>query len=220
MDQGEKNRMFDLLGRLIHGMAMAVGNSCEVVLHDFSNPERSIIAIENGHVTGRKVGDPLDVLGFQVLRHPPNKDLINYRAETKDGKVLRSSSIFLRGQGGEVLGAICINLDISDIVKAQKVLEGIATPLTAGVEESFEHNIDEVLELFIREAVGATGKEISALDREDKIAVVSHLEGKGAFLIRYSIDRVAQFLSISKFTIYNYLEEVKSRAGTAEKVKS
>lgn len=220
MDQGEKKRMFDLLGRLTHGMAMAVGNSCEVVLHDFSNPERSIIAIENGHVTGRKVGDPLDVFGFQALRHPPNKDLINYRAETKDGKVLRSSSIILRGQGGEVFGAICINLDISDIVKAQKFLEGIATPLTAGVEEGFEHNVDEVLELFIKEAVGATGKEISALDREDKIAVVSHLEGRGAFLIRYSIDRVAQSLSISKFTIYNYLEEVKSRAGTAEKVKS
>jgi len=60
---------------------------------------------------------------------------------------------------------------------------------------------------------------ISEMEREDKIAVISHLESKGTFLIRYSIDRVAQALNISKFTIYNYLEELKSRQETVKEAQ-
>ena len=41
------------------GIASKFGPNCEVVVHDLAtnDPERSIVAIENGHVTGRKVGD-------------------------------------------------------------------------------------------------------------------------------------------------------------------
>lgn len=52
----------------------------------------------------------------------------------------------------------------------------------------------QALDLLIRDAIPATAKE-----------------SKGTFLIRSSIDRVAQHVNISKFTVYNYLEEVKSR---------
>ncbi len=219
MDAAEKKRLFECLARLTHALGAAIGSNCEVVLHDFSDPERSIIAIENGHVTGRKVGDPLDVLGFQLLRQLPAEDLINYRTETKNGKILRSSSIFLREESGEIFGAMCVNLDITGFVNAQRLIETIVTPDTAGIQESFEHDVDEVLGIFIKDAIRTTGKEITAMDREDKIAVVAYLETKGAFLIRHSIDRVAGLLNISKYTIYNYLEEVKSRQEIAEEAK-
>lgn len=219
MHDAEKKRLFELLARLAHGLAMAVGNICEVVVHDFSDPERSIVAIENGHVTGRKVGDPLDALGLQALRCPPSKDPINYRTTTKDGKILRSSSILLRDEHGEVLGAICVNLDITALLKAQELFNEIVAPAETTIEEGFEHNVDEILDLFIKEAIRSTGKDISEMEREDKIAVIAHLESKGAFLIRYSIDRVAQALNISKFTIYNYLEELKSRQETVKEAQ-
>lgn len=35
-------------------LADLFGPDCEVVLHDVSRPEDSIIKIRNGHVTGRK----------------------------------------------------------------------------------------------------------------------------------------------------------------------
>lgn len=43
---------------LAKGIASQFGPNCEVVVHDLAtnDPERSIVAIENGHVTGRKVG--------------------------------------------------------------------------------------------------------------------------------------------------------------------
>lgn len=211
MDRAEKQRTFDFLKKLTHALAAAVGSMCEVVLHDFSNPEHSIVAIENGHVTGRKVGDSFGVLGLQVLRDSPKEDLINYRTTTKDGKLLRSSSLFLRDDDGEMFGAMCVNLDITQILKTQKLFDDLTSTLKGAIDEGFETSVDEALDLLIRDAIRATGKEISTMDREDKIHVISYLESKGAFLIRYSIDRVAQSLNISKFTVYNYLEEVKSR---------
>ena len=40
------------------GIATQFGSNCEVVVHDLSrHPDHSIVAIENGHVTGRAVGD-------------------------------------------------------------------------------------------------------------------------------------------------------------------
>ena len=47
------------------------GPDCEVVLHDLAAMPHSIVAIENGHVTGRRLGDvPTD----QMLRSLRNAD--------------------------------------------------------------------------------------------------------------------------------------------------
>lgn len=211
MDPAEKARTFELLKSLTRALAIAVGNICEVVLHDFRDPEHSIIAIENGHVTGRKVGDSASVFGLQLLHNSPKEDLIDYRTTTKEGKKLRSSSVLLRENNGELFGAICVNVDLTQILKAQKLFDDLTSTLRGAIDEGFETSVDEALDLLIRSAIRTTGKEVPGMEREDKVQVISYLESKGAFLIRYSIDRVAQCLGVSKFTVYNYLEELNSR---------
>ena len=57
------------------------------------------------------------------------------------------------------------------------------------------------------DAVHHTGKDVKELEKEDKVAIVHYLDGKGAFLIKKSAERVADFLGISRFTVYNYLNE-------------
>ena len=211
MEDAERKRMFDLLGRLTRSIAAAVGSNCEVVLHDFTNPESSIVAIENGHITGRKVGGGLDAFGYEVLRNDPQEDVLNYRAKTRTGRSLRSSSIFLRDDTGKLLGAMCVNMDITGLLAAQQLIDSIVTPERSGIQETFEHDVDEVFGLLFNEAVRARGKAVTAMDRDDRIAVISYLESKGAFLIRYSMERAAQLLNISKFTVYNYLEKVREQ---------
>jgi predicted transcriptional regulator YheO len=49
------------------------------------------------------------------------------------------------------------------------------------------------------------------MTREDKVAIVAYLETKGAFLIRYSVERVAELLGMTKYTIYNYLDEIRNK---------
>ena len=75
--------------------------------------------------------------------------------------------------------------------------------------EIFTNSIDELLEILMQQAVESTGHTLDALEKEDKVAVVRYLDEKGVFLIKKSAERVAEFLDISRFTVYNYLNEVK-----------
>jgi predicted transcriptional regulator YheO len=212
-----KQEMLEFFGRLAKVLAGAIGNNCEVVLHDFADPEHSIVAIVNGHVTGREVGDGLDDLGFQVLRRGHWEDMINYRTKGRDGRELRSSSIFLKDEEGKVFGALCINYDLSQFIRTAKFLDELISTREFGIQESFQKNVGQVLDNLIQEAVEQSRKDISEMGREDKISVVAYLESRGAFLIRYSVERVASLLNISKFTIYNYLEEIKHRHAQSER---
>ena len=141
---------------------------------------------------------------------------MNYQTKTKTGKTLRSSSIFFRDETGEIFGSVCVNFDISGALKAQEFLRAIVQSDEMAVEEEFEHTVEQVLDRLMENAIAVTGKNPLDLTRDEKISVIAHLESKGAFLIRYSIDRAAELLGISKYTIYNYLEEIKGQqAGDA-----
>jgi len=49
----ERKLILDVLHSTLKMLSNAVGHHIEIVLHDLTNPERSILAIANGHVTGR-----------------------------------------------------------------------------------------------------------------------------------------------------------------------
>lgn len=211
--------MLEALKPVIRGIANAIGTNCEIVLHDFSRPDSSIIAIENGHVTGRKVGDGLDEFSLRVLHQEDPPDLYHYRGRTSDGRVLRSSSVLLRDDAGKPFGAVGINVDITSLLMAQNVLTAMTAIEEPDIQETFEKNVHEVLEKYIQEAQKAVGKEVVFMDREDKLKFLRHLEQRGAFLIRYSADRIAAFLDISRYTLYSYLEESRQLSERCADIK-
>ena len=43
---------------LVKFMGEICGKNYEIILHDVSTPERSVIAACNEHLSGRRVGDP------------------------------------------------------------------------------------------------------------------------------------------------------------------
>jgi len=212
----EREYLLNFVSRLSGALGQTFGKLCEIVVHDFDSPESSIIAITNGNLTGRQVGDTLDALGFQLLKKHPASDLLNYRTKTKEGKELRSSSIFLRDERGQIFGALCINVDVSGLLKAQEWLQEALGSASTTIDERFEHSVDEVLENLIQNAISSIGKKTADMTREDKVAIVAYLEAKGAFLIRYSVERVAELLGMTKYTIYNYLDEIRKKQELAE----
>ena len=48
-----------VLKQIASDLASQFGPDCEIVIHDLktNDPEHSIVYIENGHVTGRGIGD-------------------------------------------------------------------------------------------------------------------------------------------------------------------
>ena len=46
------------------------------------------------------------------------------------------------------------------------------------------------------------------MKKSEKMAVVARMHERGLFLLRGSVELVAKHLGATKFTIYNYLEEI------------
>jgi len=104
-------------------LSKVMGRNCEVVLHDLSRPESSVIAIENGHITGHKIGDAPTNLVLKVLQEKTylTRDFIaNYKAVNKDGKVFRSSSFFIKNDKKELVGILCVNADVAKMLKTSE----------------------------------------------------------------------------------------------------
>jgi predicted transcriptional regulator YheO len=189
------------------------GDTCEVVLHDWTKGyESTIVAIENGHITGRKVGDCGSNLGLEVMRGTvENGNRSNYITQTKDGKILRSSTVYLKDSQQKNIGALCINLDISSFLMAEKTLKSITMhSLDQEVKEVFVNDVNELLDFLLQECQQEIGKPVSHMTKEDKMKAIQFLDQRGAFLVKKAGDRVCQFFDISKFMMYQILDEIRA----------
>ena len=200
---------FPLLQQIMKGIAAHFGEQCEVVLHDYSRDyDHTIVAIENGHVTGRHVGDCGTNLGLEIMKGLNiNGDQYNYITQTKGGKILRSTSMYFYDENKEMIGAMCINWDVSELIYSCNVLNKIANAeYPQQVKEIITTNVSDLLEAMIQDSVQYVGKPVVSMTKDEKIKGLKYLDKKGAFLIKRSADKVAKFYDISKNTLYNYLE--------------
>ena len=203
------------LESIMKGIAKQFGSNCEVFLHDHSQGlEKSIVAIENGHVTNRKVGDASTNIGFEI--HKNNRigeDQYGYITKLANGKILRSSSVYFRDDEGKVIGALCINLDITNIVALQNSINQMTSESAAPpVKEIFSNNVSDILDMLIKEYFSVHPVPVDKMTKQDMCNLIRFLDSKGAFLIRNSAPKVCSLLKISKFTLYSYLKEVNEAA--------
>lgn len=199
----------------IDGLYETLGCRYEVILHDLSQLEQSIVAVR-GNITNRKAGGPPTNYLLKFLRkygdEAPNQ--INYRNETSDGRVLRSSTMFIRDEDGHIVGSLCINQDLTDYIVASKLIqENISfqesEEKVEGTEEVFAHDISEVMEVMVSGELEVMQKPVAYMQKEDKLAVVESLEEKGIFDIKGAVEYVAERLGVTNFTVYNYLKEIR-----------
>lgn len=199
---------------LVKGISATFGSRCEVVLHDFTDLQHSIVAIENGHVTGRSSGSPMTESSLKLVQNEKvDEDIINYTGKSADGRVLKSTTVFIKDEHQKVIGCFCINFDITELVGARSVLNDIMK-----ISEDFQERpndaknlnvVSVVLTDLVKETLDEVGKPIIYLSKDDKVMMVDRLDQKGAFLIKGAIDYVANVLCVSRYTIYNYLDEIR-----------
>lgn len=210
----------DAMKPVAQGIAATFGKNCEVVLHDLSDPSSSLV-FKAGTVTNREIGAPVTNLVLEALQRygDATEDLIGYLNRTKDGKVLKSSTIFIRDDSGKIIGCLCINFDLTEFQLAKNILEDFCQlkDLTeAGFErtqEQFARDINEVVDAVVDSVIQELGKPVPVMTREEKIRAVEMLDDRGIFLVKGAVDVVAQALAVSKYTVYNYLEEARALKG-------
>lgn len=206
--------------KLVEFLGKVMGSHTEVVLHDMTDPNNSIIAIVNGHVSGRKVGGPATDLVLKIINdHPahPQNYLCNYMAFGEDGRRLRSSTFFIHDKNDKIIGMLCINMDCQALLDALDILKSLTTfepsdptgDKTEAISENLATSAEKLTLQSIREAVHASGCPPDKMTQPDKIRVVKKLYGSGIFLLKGSVTRTAQFLKISEPSVYRYLKLIK-----------
>ena len=121
------------------------------MVHDVAakHPEHSIVIIENGHVTGRKVGDGASHVAMEQVRNADAQpmDHLSYLTKTPDGKILKSSTMYIRGKGGKVVAILGINYDISSLLMVESaVRELTAAGDSTQTEPEKIINVNDVLD--------------------------------------------------------------------------
>ena len=190
--------------QLVEGIFQMLGSRYEVILHDLSHVESSIVALA-GDVTHRKIGGPVTNYLLQLLQKygdsAPNS--INYRNVTTDGRILRSSTIFIRDENGHIVGSLCINQDLTDYIVASRLHQEMVSfqhPAEEDeAEELFAHDISEVMEDMVRTELGMVQKPVAYMQKEDKLSIVGNLANRGIFDVKGSVEYVAEEVRYSFF---------------------
>jgi predicted transcriptional regulator YheO len=210
-------KSLETLKRIAKGIVGVFGNRCEVVIHDFTDITQSVIHIE-GNVTNRRVGAPITTTLAQMMDDFGDDvpDRIAYKITTEEGKVLRCASIFQRNQAGKLEGCLAINFDVSDFMFFQQAFSDVtflSVTNGSGPDEAslaqFAKKPSASMESIIDTTVAKEGKLPAMMDKRLKKAIVRKLDKAGVFMVKGSVNYLARALGASRYTIYNYLKEVR-----------
>ena len=202
----------DFAVRLSKAIAAQFGKDCEVVVYDLKScpAEHSIIAIENGHVSGRQLGDGPSRIVLETLKTNSGRarDRLSFLTRGRNGKMLKSSNVYLRDENGEIIGMLAINFDISLMVAVNHALkEGMD-----GFGKTDTITVTALLDDLIDQSIQLVGKPVPLMNKDDKSRAIRYLNDSGAFLITKSGLKVCETFKISKYTLYSYIDAVKMRS--------
>lgn len=169
-----------------------------------------------GNVTGRELYAPLTNVVIEILNEEGDhaEDRIGYISYYK-GLPFRNSTIFIRDDHGKIIGCLCINYCVQDFFALKQITEQLTTSRSVSElkseakEEYFAQNVDDFVEYNMQKVLEKQGGDLTKLSKEERINLIRELEEKGIFLVKGTVEKIAERLNMSKYTIYNYIEEVK-----------
>ena len=158
-----------------------------------------------------KEGDVLVVLEAMKAmgaRGSAPTDHLAYLTKTGDGRILKSSTIYIHDDTEQkITGILSINYDITSMLLAEQALKSLVANEDDKKEpESIPQNVNDLLEDLIRQSVTLVGKPVAMMTKDDKVRAIQFLNDAGAFLITKSGDKISNFFGISKYTLYSYID--------------
>lgn len=204
---------------LVEFIGEACGTDFEVILHDTENPENSIIAIKNGHLSGRQIGGPMTDLARKIAQEQEyrTKDFIaGYEGRLQNGKRFISSTFFIK-EDGRLIGMLCINFDPSAITALEGQVKRLMETfhVLSGKESAYTEVLDNSVSTLSRSIIDNTitslGIQPSRLTAEEKMSVIAELDKQDVFDAKGAVSQVAGELGVSEPTVYRYLKKVRGK---------
>lgn len=204
---------------LVDFMGVVFGSSFEIILHDVSNPEASIIAIKNGHISGRTLGGPMTDLALRMMRdhdyHTKNF-IANYEGKTKDGRTVVSSTYYIC-EDGQLIGMICVNHDVQDLIEADRLIKRLKETFHLAESDTdnpeYSENLDDSIIGYSNNLIHTTLSNLKIspqrMSVSEKVAVIRQLDQQGIFATKGSATQLARYFGTSESTIYRYISRAR-----------
>lgn len=214
---------------LLNFFAEVCGPEYELVLHDVSRPEASIVAIRNGHISGRTVGSTMSEFAPTFIKLIQSgsygEDMVAHVDRTRDNRILESHTYFIKDEKEELRGMICANHDVTDLIKLHdtlhekiRMLNGLSRdlaerakneplPLEAIFEKEMHSNLDGLMDVLIEQAVSEFAVPLKGMSPEDRIRFVRVLRKRHLFSMKGAVAKMAERLDVSEATVYRYLKK-------------
>lgn len=217
--------LVDFLGNML-------GPDYEIILHDLNTPNQSVIAIANSHISGRSVGSPLTNTALRQIKsreYEVHDYTDNYVGTVRDGRLVRSATMYIKNDAGKPIGLLCMNYDDTRMRDAQSLLQEIAHPkswLRALAEvqsslrggsnnndtsltlETFHDNIEDLMSEIYRDVSLNINIPADHFSQQDRLDIVTQLEKRGLFKLKGSVPFVAEKLHCSQASVYRYLNQI------------
>ncbi len=225
-------RLIAVFSAVVQHLGASLPNSYELVLHDLSKLPHSIVAV-SGEVTRRSVGDPATDLLLGQAATGRFESRHAYDTRLSDGRKLRSTTMIIEDVSGRPVAALCMNADLSvweqlqaatarvfEAVGARQLdpappseLPAIGADLGEVSHEAFVHDLDELAAHLINESIRNVGVPVELMKKRHKVEVVRDLRERGLFMLKDAVQLIATELDVTRFTIYNYLNQLAEEEG-------
>lgn len=200
---------------VVEGLAEYLGGASEIVLHSLEDYQHSVVKIANGYHTGRELGAPITNLALQMLQEieqSNSKQAISYFTRSKNNRLMKSSTIAIRGEAGKIIGLLCINMNLDESFAG--FLQAFLPQLdieSRGQQEHFASSVEDMIHETIERTIEAVdaSPDISYANRNKHIIALLH--ERGVFNLRDAVAIVANALKITKHTVYLHLRNNASK---------
>ncbi|MFJ4153924.1 transcriptional regulator [Pseudomonas sp. NPDC089752] len=215
----ERQLTFSILKTAIAALSSVIGRNTELLLHNLETPEHSVVAIANGHISGRQLGSPIlggpeQDKGFALVMDAASSNTTGpVITDTYDtvigGRELRSVTAVFRDSSGTPFASFCINADLTDLNLAQRFLENLQ-PAPTGGDDTRSDPAD--MELLMAQIIQTSSNSLGLgkMNKRAKVEAVRAMQERGLFIVKGGVEKAAAALGVTRFTIYNYLEEIRN----------
>ncbi len=198
----------------IDGLGAYLGSAYEISLHSLEDLNHSVVKIVNGYHSGRSVGAPLTDLARNMLKRISDQGIsasasyTSYEVTTSRGEQLRSSTIPIIGERGNVIGMLCINFYL-DTPLSELLSNLVPDKERRNEKESFAATAAEMINEAIADARSQVLQDTSIPSVMKNKELVRILHDKGIFNMKDSVVKVAESLGVSRNTIYMHIRNIK-----------
>ena len=227
----ENERILNQYKVLVDFLGHTLGCGYEIVLHDVRTPEAGIVAIANGSVSGRGIGSPMTDKALQMAaqgEYQRSDYLVNYAGRIPNGKLIRSSTMFIKDDDGNLIGMLCVNFDDSQYQDLAKRLSDLIHPKEYSFSESreepsavtefhetgakdaeqFHNNPDDLIESIFHKATEKYDISLDRLTQDERVEIIRQLKDNGLFQLKGAIPYVAERLFCSTASVYRYIGKI------------